>query len=324
MSDIIEKKQNSFEKKRKKNIFKSQPFYLLVIILVAGLIVSLTNPNFLKLNNIMNIFTQSSVFGIITLASAVVLISGGIDLSVGQMMSFSCCIITKLIINGTDPAVAVLIGILVATGCGLINGAIVSYSKCPPFIITLGMTGVYTGGALMVTDGIIINVPSSIKLFGEGMVGFMPIAVIIFLVACILVYFLLTRTRVGRRLYAAGGNEEAALYSGINVRLYKFLVYGFGGLLVGIASLVLLDRLGSANAVMGQGYELEAIAAAVIGGVSLSGGKGSIIGAFFGVLLLGVISNGLNIIGVNPYLQELILGAIIVIAVVASNLGKKK
>jgi ribose transport system permease protein len=327
MSDIFPEKlknvQNLVPKKRK-YFFNTQPFYLFVIILVIGVVISIINPNFLTRSNLTNIFVQDAVIGIMTLASAVILISGGIDLSIGSMMSLTCCVMAKLITMGINSVLAIFIGVLVAMSCGLVNGVILSRTKCPPFIITLGTGGIFVGAALILAQGKIINIPVSVKLFRSWKIGFIPLSVIIFLVACVVVYFILSRFRIGRRLYVIGGNEEAAFFSGININLYKLLVYGFGGLVIGIASIVLLERLGSANAGMGKGYELQSIAAAVIGGVSLSGGKGSIVGAFFGVLLLGVISNALNIVGVSPFFQELALGVIIVFAVILSSFGDKK
>jgi ribose/xylose/arabinose/galactoside ABC-type transport system permease subunit len=310
--------------RKKVRLFSTQPFYLFAIIVFVGIIMSIVNPNFLTGQNLLNIFIQDSVTGIIAMASTIVLISGGIDLSVGQMMSLSCCVIAKAITLGISPALAVCLGFIVATGCGLFTGAIIALTKCPPFIITLGMEGVFGGVALMIAQGKIINIPISVQLLGSGKIGFIPVSVIIFIATCLVVYFILSRLRLGRRLYAIGGNEETAYYSGVRVTYYKMIVYAFGGMLVALASVVLLVRLGSANAVMGKGYALQAIAAAVIGGVSLNGGKGSIIGAFFGVLLLGVISNAMNILGISPFSQEVVLGSIIVLAVITSNMGKGK
>jgi ribose transport system permease protein len=309
---------------RKASIFSSQPFYLFAIIVLVGVAISIANANFMAPRNLLNILIQDSVTGIITMAAAVVLISGGIDLSVGQMMSLCCCVIAKLITLGVSPLIAVCLGFVVAAGCGLLNGTIIAVTRCPPFIITLGMAGVFGGVALMIAQGKIINMPISVELLGSGKVAFIPTSVIIFVAACAAVFFVLSRLRLGRRLYAIGGNEEAAYYSGVRVTYYKMAVYTLGGVLVALASVVLLVRLGSANAVMGKGYELQAIAGAVIGGVSLSGGRGSVIGAFLGVLLLGVISNAMNILGISPFSQEVVLGAIIVLAVITSNMGKKR
>ena len=190
-------------------------------------------------------------------------------------------------------------------------------------IYLYGVIGMH-GIALMIAQGKIINMPVSVELLGGGKIGFFPISVLIFLITCVVVFVILSRLKFGRRLYAIGDNEEAAFYSGVRVKLYKFFAYGFGGLLVAVASVLLLNRLGSASAAMGKGYELQGIAAAVIGGVSLSGGKGSVIGAFLGVLLLGIISNAMNILGISPFSQDVILGSIIVTAVVLSNLAEKR
>lgn len=317
-------KNPSLSFKKKKNIFNSQEVYLLIIIIFVCVIVSIVSPNFFTGINLLNIFRQAVVTGIIALASAIILISGGIDLSVGLMMSFSAVVTVKLITIGLNPILSVCVGFLVATICGLFNGFLVSVTKCQPFIITLGMLSIYQGGALLVTRGVIVNVPATVNLPGSGSVGFFPITIIILLAVFLVAYFILNRTRFGRRLYAMGGNEEAAYCSGINVNLYKVFIYGIAGLLVGLASLMLIVRLGSSNALMGSGYELRGIAAAVIGGVNLSGGKGSIAGVFLGVFLLVIISNALNLLGVNPYFQTMVLGAIIVFAVIISNLAERR
>ena len=302
----------------------NQSAFLFLVIVVLSIAIFLANPQFLSSRNLINILQQISVTGIVTMGMAMVLISGGIDLSVGSVISVTCSVIAKLMVSGVNVWLAVLAGMLTALACGLVNGLIISKTGCAPFIITLGTLSVFGGLALVITSGRIVNLNGGFDLLGRTNVGFVPMPVIVFLLVCFIVFIVLNFCRFGRRLYAMGGNEEAAFLSGIYVSLLKIVIYCINALIVGVAALVLLSRLGSANPVMGQGYELQSIAAAVIGGVTLDGGKGSVVGCFLGVLLLGIISNALNILGVSPFYQNMVLGSIIVIAVVVSNIGRKK
>jgi ribose transport system permease protein len=304
--------------------FRSQSLFLLLVIVVISIVISITNVQFISSRNVLNILQQISVTGIVTIGMGMVLISGGIDLSVGAMISLTCAVVAKLIVTGMNPWVAAPIGLALATLCGFANGLIISKTRCAPFIITLGMLSVYQGIALVVTRGRIVNLSGQFDFMGRPLFSFVPAYVLVFLTICVIFYVILNYSRYGRRIYAMGGNEEAAYLSGIKVDNYKLRVYSLNGLVVGIAALVLLSRLGSANPVMGNGYELQSIAAAVIGGTTLEGGRGSVVGCFLGVLLLGIISNSLNILGVSPFYQNIVLGAIIVIAVVMSNLGRGK
>ena len=304
--------------------FRNQSLFLLLVIVVISIFISITNVQFISSRNILNILQQISVTGIVTIGMGMVLISGGIDLSVGAMISLTCAVVAKLIVSDVNLWVAAPIGLAVATLCGFTNGLIISKTRCAPFIITLGMLSVYQGIALVVTRGRIVNLGGQFDFMGRPLFSIIPAYVLVFLAICVIFYVILNYSRYGRRIYAMGGNEEATYLSGIKVDNYKLRVYSLNGLVVGIAALVLLSRLGSANPVMGNGYELQSIAAAVIGGTTLDGGRGSVIGCFLGVLLLGIISNSLNILGVSPFYQNIVLGVIIVFAVVMSNLGRGK
>jgi ribose transport system permease protein len=307
-----------------RGVFRNQSLLLLLVIVTISIFITITNVQFISSRNILNILQQISVTGIVTMGMGMVLISGGIDLSVGAIISLTCSVVAKLIVSGVDPWLAAPIGLAVGTLCGFTNGLIISRTRCPAFIITLGMLSVYQGIALVVTRGRIVNLSGQFDFMGRPLFAFAPAYVLVFLVICVIFYVLLNFTRYGRRIYAMGGNEEATYLSGIKVDNLKLKVYGINGLVVGVAALVLLSRLGSANPVMGNGYELQSIAAAVIGGTALDGGRGSVVGCFLGVLLLGIISNSLNILGVSPFYQNIVLGVIIVLAVVMSNLGRGK
>jgi len=303
---------------------RNQSLLLLLVIVAITIIISITNVQFISSRNILNILQQISVTGIVTIGMGMVLISGGIDLSVGALISLTCAVVAKLIVSDVSPWIAAPMGLAIATLCGLANGLIIAKTRCAPFIITLGTMSIFQGIALVVTRGRIVNLSGQFDLIGRPLFAFVPAYVLVFLAICVIFYVILNYSRYGRRIYAMGGSEEATYLSGIKVDNYKLRVYSMNGFVVGIAALVLLSRLGSANPVMGNGYELQSIAAAVIGGSALDGGRGSVVGCFLGVLLLGIISNSLNILGVSPFYQNIVLGTIIVLAVVMSNLGRGK
>jgi ribose transport system permease protein len=252
---------------------------------------------------------------------AMLMISGGIDLSVGATISLAGVITGKILVSGYGEFTAIVVGLLVGTVIGLFIGILVSVTKVQPFILTLGMLSLLSGFALIVTNGRQIpNVNGDFfAQIGGGMLGFVPVPVVLLLFVIFSSHFLLRYTKWGRNWYAIGGNEETAYLSGINIRTHKIAIYMLNGFLAGVAAVVLASRIGAALPVMGNGYELRSIAAVVIGGVSLSGGRGNIFGAFLGVLLLGVISNGLNMLNVSSFYQNVTLGIIIIIAVIANQ-----
>ncbi|MDD3840394.1 MAG: ABC transporter permease [Clostridia bacterium] len=307
-----------------KIIFKKQTFFLLIVIIVISIVVSILNPNFATANNLFAVFQQITVLGIITMAMSLLLISGGIDLSIGSMMGLSCVIICTMSMNGISTGIAVLTGFLVSVLCGFINGIIVSKSRCMPLIITLGMDYVYYGLALVISQGLFLTLGGEFKFLGRGRIIGIPVPMIIVIVVAILTHFLLKYTKYGRRIVAIGGNEELAFLSGINVDGYKIANYTLSGAISGLAALVLVSRLGNVLANVGSEYALKALAAAIIGGVTFEGGRGTVLGVFLGVILLGVVSNAMNILSVSSYLQTVVLGIIIVVAVVVSNIDTIK
>lgn len=304
-------------------LLKNQNTLLLIVLVAIGTAVTIANPNFLKLTNVVSILQQVSVLGILTMAMALLLISGGIDLSLGMIMALSGIVISRVITDGGPVWLAVVLGLAAATAAGLLNGVIISLTKTMPLIITLGMASVYFGIALLVSGGGFMNFSGAFDPIGRTRIGgIMPTTLIFLFVVVILAFVLLNYTRFGRRIVAIGGNEENAYLSGIHVNRYKTVVYTIGGLFAGIASIVLVSRLDSIVATAGTGYELSALTAAVIGGVTFEGGRGSIFGAFIGVLLMGVIANAMTILSVDSYLQTAITGGIIVVAVILSNVSK--
>lgn len=305
----------------KKTFWRDQRVLLIAVIIILVVIVSLINPKFIKLSNITSVFQQVSVLGILTMAMAMLLISGGIDLSIGNMMALSVIVMAKLVLGGTSLLWAMLAAVGVAVVCGLINGIIISKSRCMPLIITLGTSQIFYGIALTFCGGGFLNLQDKLDPLRKAeLFGFLPLIVIIMLVIVVLMYVLLNKTKFGRRIVAIGGNEKNAYLSGINIDLYKVITYGISGLLVSIAGIILAARLNAMTATAGSGKELDALVAAVIGGVTFDGGRGTVLGAFLGCLLIGIISNALDILGVDAYIKIVVTGAIIVLAVVLSNL----
>ncbi len=303
-------------------LFKNQSFFLLIVIILLSVIFGSMNPRFLTWGNLLAVFQQITVLGIATMAMALLLISGGIDLSIGSMIGLSSIVICTLIMRGSNVGLAILIGFGIPVICGFINGVIVSKSKCVPLIVTLGMNYVYYGLALVISQGLFLSMKGNFQFLGRGRVFGVPMPMIIVIVMVFATHFLLTYTKYGRRLVAMGGNEQLAYLSGINVDRLKIMNYTLSGAIIGLASLVLVSRLGNVLANAGEGYELRALAAAIIGGVTFEGGRGTIAGTFLGVILLGIVQNGLNILNVSSYFQTLAVGVIIVVAVVVSNLEK--
>jgi ribose transport system permease protein len=305
--------------------YKDQRVLMLLVIALITIIVTIISPLFLEIRNIVAIFQQISVLGILTMAMAILLISGGIDLSIGNIMVLSGVVISKIIMGGGSVAVAVVAGLLTGLVCGFINGVIISKTKCLPLIITLGTSQIFFGASLMITGGRFMNFSGKFDFIGRTRIfDVFPVMLIFLIVMVLLALFLLNYTRFGRRIVAIGGNEWNAYLSGINVDRYKIVIYSIGGLISAIASIVFVSRLDSITATAGSGYELRALTAAIIGGITFEGGRGSIGGAFIGVLLLGIINNAMNILSVWPYAQTAISGGIIVLAVILSNLENMK
>lgn len=306
-----------------KNKSKSQILLLGIALAVIIVIMCVATDRFYQTKNIMNILTQITALGIAAAGAAVVMISGGIDLTLGNVISFSGCTVAAMMGAGYDTGFAVMAGLAVAVGCGALNGVLIVLSRAEPFIITLGMMSVYQGFTLLVTGG--NNLPASTDFtFGRDKIfEVVPIPVLFLITIFVVMFLVLKFTKFGRRAYAIGNNTEAAYLSGIKIKRNKIYVYTLNGGLLGVAAMILLSRLGSGNSVMGDSLLMQAIAAAVIGGVSMAGGRGSVWGVFLGTVLIGVISNALNLLNVASFYQYIVLGSIIVGAVFVSNMGSK-
>lgn len=314
--------ENNFVKGIKNNL---QIFMLLAIILIACVALTIIEPNFISSTNIFNILQQVSTLGLVTLGAAVVLLSGNIDLSVGNLLAVCAVVGGKLVVDGYTDGSVIFVTVLLGLAAGIANGIIVTYSKVDSFIITLGLMSIYQAFALILCDGNNVYLKGEFSWLGSIKVGgIVPIQVLI-LAGCVAIMVLVMKyTKFGRRIYAIGGNEEVAYLAGIKVKVYKVAVYMVSGLFASIGGLILLSRIGQATPSMGTDYALQSITAAVIGGVALSGGRGKILGVVFGTIMLGLINNALNMLHVPSYYQYMVLGLVIILAVVVSNIGSNK
>ena len=311
--------------KENKIILKDQRMLLLFVIFAIIVCVTVINPKFITIKNIVTIFGQISVIGVLTMAMSMLLISGGIDLSLGNIMALSSVVMAALLAKGQNIFIVIFCGVITGLVCGLLNGLIIAKSKCIPLIITLGTSQIFYGLSLTISKGRIMSfsgvfdVLSKTKFFGV-----FPAMLIVLILMIILAYILMNKTIVGKRLMAIGGNEKNAYLCGIEIDKYKILIYSLSGIFCSVAAIVFSARIDSVTANAGLGYETSALTAAIIGGVTFEGGKGSIAGAFLGCILMGVISNAMNILQVETYIQTIITGIIIAAAVVFSNVASMR
>ncbi|MBV4482021.1 ABC transporter permease [Pseudomonas khavaziana] len=301
-------------------LLRSPAFYPFVGLVVVTLVMILASDTFLTASNLSNIARQVSINAIIAVGMTCVILTGGIDLSVGPVMALSGTLTAGLMVAGVPPGLAIGAGLLVGVAFGIGNGLFVAYLHMPPIIVTLATMGIARGFGLMYTDGYPISgLPEWFAFFGRGSVFGMQVPILIMLLTYLAAYVLLQHTRIGRYIYAIGGNEEAVRLSGVRAARFKLLVYGISGFTAAIAGLVLTSRLMSGQPNAGVSFELDAIAAVVLGGASIAGGRGVIVGTLLGAMLLGVLNNGLNMLGVSPYVQSVIKGGIILLAIFISR-----
>lgn len=297
-------------------------FYLLGIVAVFVIIMTFLDENFLTVGNIFNVLNQQSTLGIVTLGVAIALVAGCIDLTVGNVLASAAAVAALSLQAGMTDGWVILLTCLAGLVAGTINGFLVVKSRIDTFIATLGLMSVYQGVALIIPDGNNVYLQGRFGWFGTYRVGgVVPLPVLYFVVIASVFYLVMRYTQFGRKLYAIGSNPDAAFLAGINLDFHKIVAYAISGLLAAFTSLIVISRIGQSQPAMGAPYPLETIAAAVIGGVALSGGKGSIPGVVLGVILLGLIRNSLNILRVPSFYQYVMLGSVIIIAVTLSNLG---
>lgn len=297
------------------NIYRS-----VLILLVICVFATILSPSFLSVTNLFNVFKQITVAGIVGCGMTFVILTGGIDLSVGSILGLSGVLASGVLASTGNTAAAVAVSLIVGVACGAVNGFFVSVCGIPSFISTLGMMTLLRGVILVYTKGSPIPIKvDSYKFFGKGSIAGIPVPVIILIVVFLLAHYILTQTTYGRSVYAVGGNREAARLSGIRVKTSEFLVYTLNGLMCGMAGLILTARLGSAQSTSGTGIEMDAIAAVILGGTSLSGGVGFVLPTVVGAMIMGIIDNILTLMNVNPHATNIVKGAVILIAVLVDK-----
>jgi ribose transport system permease protein len=308
----------------KEILSKNKPLFVLLILCFT---MAMLNNRFMTWGNIVTVLRQTSINAVIATGMTFAIIIGGIDLSVGSVLAICGAIAATLISKGFNPALVILITLLLGLGIGLINGVLISKGRLQPFIATLGTMTLLRGVTLVYTQGRPISTrgatgSESFSAIGTGYFLGIPIPVFIMLIVFIIAYYILKHLRIGRYIFALGGNEEATMYSGIKTDNVKLFVYGAVGLLAALAGLIITARLGSAQPTAGIGYELDAIAAVVLGGTSMAGGVGTIYGTAIGALIIGLLNNALNLLQVPSYYQDVAKGVVILIAVLLDRKQK--
>ncbi|MFM0476923.1 ABC transporter permease [Paraburkholderia strydomiana] len=290
---------------------------VLSVLLLVGLLISVFSPYFLTTNNLMGVFRSFSLIALMSIGMMLVIITGGIDLSVGSVMGLSSLVTALVFQHGYNAPAAIGAGLAVGIAVGAFNGFMITWIQLPPFIATLGTLSIGRGLMYIITKGVPVtpDVPDSFTFIGQGYIGFVPFPVVILLAMTAVFSVVMRQTRFGRYVYATGGNEVAARLSGVRTARVKFTVYVLSGLIASMAGVIAFSRFVSAEPASGFGAELDVIAAAAIGGASLSGGAGSVEGAIIGAALAGIITNGVVLLNIDTYAQQAITGCVILIAV---------
>jgi ribose transport system permease protein len=324
MNEMVNLKNESTNAVAAKSFFGKFAAFAALILLI--IVFSIICPPFRTLNNLLTVALQTSIISFIGVGVTFVIITAGIDLGIGSVIALSG-VATGLAMNAGCPSLpAILLGLVVGIICGLFNGFVISNMKLPPFIATLGTMMIARGLALYITNAAPITVSSPFfDLLGGTIPGTnFPVPIIIMILVALVFAFVLNKTRLGRYAYAIGSNEEAARLSGLKIKRTKYMLYAISGLLAALAGIVLASRLSTAQATAGNAYELDAIASAVIGGTSLNGGVGTIMGTMIGAFIIGVLRNGLNMLGVSSFIQSIVIGGVLIVAVYIDQLRNKK
>lgn len=299
----------------KEMLSKLGPLLALIVLIIF---VSVLSPSFLSLTNLMNLMRQVSTNALIAFGMTFVIITGGIDLSVGSTLALSSAIMAGMIVNGIDPLIAMTVSLIAGFVLGAVNGLLITKGKLVPFIATLATMTIYRGATLVLTDGKPITGLDETFIFqfmGRGYFFGIPFPIVITLVVFALLFVLLHKMSFGRKTFAIGGNEKASFIAGVKSNKIKIFVYSISGVLASLAGIILTSRLNSAQPTAGESYEMDAIASVVLGGTSMSGGKGRIFGTLIGALIIGTLNNGLNLLGVSTFYQQIVKGIVIIIAV---------
>jgi ribose transport system permease protein len=291
---------------------------------VLGVVFTILSPYFFSANNLLTVATQTAVIAIIAVGQTYVLITGGIDLAIGSNMALAGMIAGLAMRAELPVPLAILMGLGTGALAGGVSGALVAFGRLPPFIGTLGTMTVVRGLALTVTQAFPISgLPKDFTIWGTGSTLGIPNPVLVMLVLVVIFAFILAKTKLGRHVYATGSNFEAARLSGVNTKKVLMAVYVFSGLLAAFAGLLMAARIISAQPAAGEGYELDAVASSVIGGASTMGGEGTVAGTFIGAFVIGILRNGLNLIGVSPFIQKIVIGVVIVGSVFFDKIKRK-
>jgi ribose/xylose/arabinose/galactoside ABC-type transport system permease subunit len=307
-----------------------QKYIIFFAIIAEVFVFAALSPQFLTVDNLINVALSIAITGILAVGMTFVILTGGIDLSIGSVLALAGIVAAICAKSAGQGGVffGITAAILVGVACGLFNGIIVSRFRVPPFVVTLAILTIARGLSFIIADKFsgstsVSDLPAGFAFLGREKILGLPVPVITMLIVFAAGWFLLTQTRFGRYVYAIGGNAEASFLAGINVKSVTTWVYVLNGFLVGLAGAILASRLGAGLANAGMQYELDVIAAVVVGGTSLMGGKGSVISTLFGAIFIGVLNNGLNLAGIDPYLQKIALGVVILLAVLADQINKK-
>ena len=310
---------------KKKSVDWSKYGIIIAWILIV-IVISLVNSKFISINNILNILRQVSIIGICAVGMTFVIISGGIDLSVGSMLGVSGVSCAMLMSGGVNPAFAILIVILIGAISGLIIAFFINVVNLVPFIVTLGMMTTLRGVCYVITNGMpVYGIPDSIGFIGKGyLFDIIPVPVILLVIVFIVGIFILEKTSFGRTVYGIGGNIEASRLSGINVNRQRYKIYMFSGMLFSIAGIVLLGRVNSGQPTAGEGYEMDIITACILGGISFTGGEGKLRGVVIGLLIIGTLANGMTLMSIPEFWQWVVKGLVLILAVSIDSLTKQR
>jgi ribose/xylose/arabinose/galactoside ABC-type transport system permease subunit len=303
-------------------------YIILAAIVVEAVVFATITPQFLSVPNLINVALSIAITGILAVGMTMVILTGGIDLSVGSVVALAGVVAATLAAKSGGAggvALGVLVALAIGVGVGLFDGLVIAHLRVPPFVATLAMLTICRGLAFVVSGGRSIgDLPASFLFVGRESVLGLPLPVVLMALVFAGGWFLLRRTVIGRYIYAVGGNRRATFFAGVNTKKVIVLTYVLNGLLVGLAGFVLASRLGAGVPNSGIQYELDVIAAVVVGGTSLTGGQGSVVGTFWGAVFIGVLNNGLNLFGVDPYMQKIALGVVLLLAVFADQAGKTR
>jgi ribose transport system permease protein len=309
------------KKRASRHLQRIFPFLALLILFAA---LSIASPHFFTRVNLSSVARQTAVINIMALGMTPVIITGGIDISVGSMLALAGLFGTMAIKAGSPIPIAIFVAIGTGLLCGLFNGLTITRLRVNPFIVTLGTLGIFRGIALVVSKGLPVHdIPDSFSFLGDGNLLGVPFSLWVLALCAVLMHLMLEHTKAGRYIFAIGSNEAAAYYAGVPIKFHLTAVYAIAGVLTGLAGMIEASRLMTGQPTAGQGYELQAIAAVVIGGGSLQGGEGSVAGTLVGAFIIGLLSNGSDLLGINPYWQQVMIGAVIILAVALDVLRKR-